>query len=388
MNFSIPVKNAIRGNYFFYSFAIGVISPYLVIYLKDEMGFNDSQLGIVLMLRPMVAIFAQPFWSILADTGGHRGRLAFVLALTAGCLFPLILFANGMSMLIGLLLFWSFFNAPINTLNDAIAFQYLGHHKRIRFANFRIFASLGWIASMLIIGRLFDSLGIRWLFSVYPLGILIAAFFLWQIPHDEKATWRQGFLAVRSLLAKRNVILFLIAVFLFEAANQMGYTFLSVYARSLGANNVHIGWIWAVATMAETVTMISFAKIIRKINIKTILLISMFFTVVRWLPFGFMHAWWQLVPLQLLHAFTLTFGYIGAATFMDLESPKEIRFSAQAFYSTFVLNSAAIAGAFFGGQISQAWGYQWLYMIAGLVTLIAALFMAVFVKTPHQPAHG
>ncbi|RQV98738.1 MFS transporter, partial [bacterium] len=141
-------------------------------------------------------------------------------------------------------------------------------------------------------------------------------------------------------------------------------------------------------TMAETVTMISFAKIIRKINIKTILLISMFLTVVRWLPFGYMHVWWQIIPLQLLHAFTLTFGYIGAATFMDLESPQEIRFSAQAFYSTFVLNSAAIAGAFFGGQISQAWGYQWLYLIAGMVTLVAALFMAVFVKAPRHPAHG
>ena len=67
----MSVKNAIRGNYFFYSFAIGVISPYLVIYFKDGLGFNDSQVGLLLMLRPAMAIFAQPFWSIVADTGGH-----------------------------------------------------------------------------------------------------------------------------------------------------------------------------------------------------------------------------------------------------------------------------------------------------------------------------
>ena len=376
---SIPVKNAIRSNYFFYSFATGVVTPYLVIYFKDGMGFNDSQLGLLLMLRPAMAIFAQPFWSILADTGGHRGRLAFMLALIAGCFFPLMLFAKTMLALMGLLLLWSFFNAPINSLNDAITFQYLGHHRRMRFAHFRMFASIGWIVSMLTIGRLFDHFGIRWLFSIYPFGIFIAAFFLWRIPPDAKATWRQGFKSVSRLLSKRNVILFLISVFLFESANQMGFTFLSVYARSLGANHVQVGWIWAIATSAELVTMVTFVHIIRKINIKTVLLVGMLLTVVRWLPFGFMHVWWQL-----LHAFTLTFGYIGAATFMDLESPQEIRFSAQAFYSTFVLNSASIIGAFFGGQISHAWGYQGLFVTAGIITLIAAIFLGLFVKSPHQ----
>ncbi|HDQ44202.1 MAG TPA: MFS transporter [bacterium] len=384
---SIPVRAALRGNYFFYTFALGSMAPFLIVYFKDDLGFHDGRLGLMMMIRPAVALIAQPFWSILADTGGHRGRLAFVLAVTAGCLFPILMAARGLAFLIGLLLIWSFFNAPLNTLNDAIVFQYLGVHKRIRFAQFRIFASLGWIVSMLVIGRLFDRFGVHWLFFVYSFGVFGAAFFLWRIPPDEKATWRKGFLAVRVLLAKRNVIFFLIAVFLFEFANHMGYTFLSVYGMSLGANHVQVGWIWAVATAAEVVTMMAFPRIVRKISIKTVLLLGMLFTVVRWLPFGFMRVWWQILPLQLLHAFTLTFGYIGAATFMDMESPREIRFSAQAFYSTFILNSAAITGAFFGGQISHRWGYSWLYLTAGLFTLFAAFWLAFLVKTPHYPAH-
>jgi len=380
----ISVKSAIRGNYFFYSFAIGCAFPYLAVYFKDILGVNDSQLGFLLMVRPAIAILAQPFWSMAADTGGHRGRLAFVLALTAGVLFPFVSLAKNLLLLVGLLAIWSFFNAPLNTISDAVAFHYLGHHKRLRFAYFRIFASFGWIAAVLLVGKIFDRYGVQKLFIFYSVGILIAVLFLWRIPRDEKTTWGRGLDAIRELLTKRNVIFFLIAVFIFETANQMGYAFLSVYSRSLGASYLEIGWIWAIATFSEVITMLTFVHIIKRINLKNILLLAMILTVVRWVPFGLMHVWWQLLPLQILHAFTLTFGYIGAATFMDMESSHEIRFSAQAFYSTFVLNSAAITGAVLGGQISQHWGYSRLYLTSGILALAGAIIMAVFVKNPQS----
>ncbi len=380
----VSVKSAIRGNYFFYSFAIGCAYPFLAVFFKDVLGVSNSQLGFLLMIRPAVAILAQPFWSVIADTGGHRGRLAFILSLISCVLFPLVPLGNGLLILVGLMVIWAFFNAPLNTISDAVAFHYLGHHKRLRFASFRIFASFGWIIAVLLVGKIYDRLGVQNLFVAYSVGILIASFYLWQIPRNEKTTWSRGLAAVRRLLTKRNVIFFLIAVFIFETANHMGYAFLSVYARSLGATHFQVGWLWAIATIAELFTMFTFVHIVKRINLKNILLIGMIFSVLRWVPFGLMHAWWQLLPLQLLHAFTLTFGYVGAATFIDMESSEEIRFSAQAFYSTIVITSAAIGGAIHGRQISEKWGYPSLYLIAGILAMIAAVIMAVFVKTPQS----
>jgi predicted MFS family arabinose efflux permease len=272
----------------------------------------------------------------------------------------------------------------LNTINDAIAFQYLGHHKRMRFAHLRVFASFGWIVAVLLVGKVYDRLGVHHLFAAYSAGILIASFFLWKIPRNEKTTWSRGLAAVRGLLTKRNVIFFLISVFIFETANHMGYTFLSVYARSLGASHFQIGWLWATATIAELFTMFAFVHIVKRINLRNILLLGMLFSILRWVPFGLMHDWWQLLPLQTLHAFTLTFGYVGATTFIDMESSQEIRFSAQAFYSTFVLNGAAIGGAVFGGQISEKWGYGSLYLISGILVVVAVVIMAVFVKNPQS----
>lgn len=379
-----PIKSALRGSFFFYSFAIGSALPFLVIYFKDVLHFNEKQIGYLLLTRPVIAIIAQPFWSFLADTGGHRARLAFILVIIAGLLFPVHLLVKSMFLIMVVTAIWSFFNAPLNTMNDALAFHYLGHHQRIRFANFRIFASYGWAMAVLVVGRLLDTIGIEWLFPAYMLGTFIAAIFLWRIPENERTTWRQGLRAVRQLLTKRNILFFLIAVLIFEFANQMGYTYLSLYSRLLGASHIQVGLIWAVATTAEMFTMITFSRIVRRINIKTVLVIGMLVTAVRWFPFGLMNAWWQILPLQILHAFTLTFGYIGAATFLDMESSQEIRFSAQAFYSTFILNSGAMLGAFFGGQISFRYGYGSLYFVSGSLTLIAAALLILFVRTPGQ----
>lgn len=382
-----PTKTSVRGSYFFYSFALGSALPFIVIFFQDTLGFNEVQIGYLLMVRPLIAIIAQPFWSVLADTGGHRARLAFILAIIAAVIFPMHLMVKSMLLLMSVTAIWSFFNAPLNTMNDALAFQYLGHHRRMRFANFRVFASYGWAVAVILVGRTFDVIGIRWLFPFYTAGTLIAALFLWRIPQNEKTTWRQGLRAVRHLATRRNVVFFLLAVLIFESANQMGYTFLSLYSRALGASHIQVGFIWAVATIAEMFTMIAFARIVRRINIKTVLILGMLLTSLRWLPFGWMNAWWQILPLQMLHAFTLTFGYIGAATFLDMESPKEIRFSAQAFYSTFILNSGAVCGAFFGGQISFHYGFKTLYFISGAMAILAAMILSLFVRTPHQDAH-
>lgn len=373
-----------RGSYFFYSFALGSALPFIVIFFQESLGFNEAQIGYLLMVRPLTAIIAQPFWSVLADTGGHRARLGVILAVTAAVVFPLHLIPESMALLMTVAAVWSFFNAPLNTMNDALAFQYLGHHRRMRFANFRIFASYGWAVAVILVGRVLDGIGIQWLFPFYTAGTLAAAGFLWRIPRNEKTTWRQGLLAVRHLLTRRNVVFFLLSVLIFESANQMGYTFLSLYSRKLGASHIQVGLIWAVATIAEMITMITFARIIRRIQIKTVLIIGMLMTSVRWLPFGWMDAWWQILPLQMLHAFTLTFGYIGVATFLDMESPKEIRFSAQAFYSTFILNSGAICGALFGGQISYHHGFGTLYVISGSMAALAAVLLVVFVQTPRR----
>ncbi len=378
----LPIHRAIRLNNFCYALACGCTYPYLSVYFKEVLGVSDKYLGLMMMIRPLMALLAQPFWSTVADGSGRRSHLAAFLAVTAACLFPWMLRAHSLETVILLFALWSFFNAPLNTLSDSITFDYLGPQGRQRFAGYRVFVSAGFLTAVVLIGSLYDRVGVSWQFPAYSVSISLAILALWPIPRVPHTSLRQGRQALRRLLAKRNVLIFLGAVFLIETANAMAFTFLSVYCRQLGASNMQVGWVWALGTASEIVTMLYFSRTCNRWGIKNILLMGFAAVTLRWFLFMFVRTWWQVYPLQLLHAFCLTYVYVGSVMFMDMESHQGIRVTAQAFYSMFILNTAGITGAVLGGQISQHWGYARMFMVGGCLALTALIVLATLVHNP------
>jgi PPP family 3-phenylpropionic acid transporter len=188
--------------------------------------------------------------------------------------------------------------------------------------------------------------------------------------------------AFRSLFSNRNVIFFMAAVLLTEISNQMGYFYLSVYARSLGASYSQVGLLWAAATGAEMVTMLFMPRIIARFGVQKILFAGMAAVALRWGLFGVVHTWRQLIPVQLIQVLTIPFVYVGAVTFMDMESSADIRFTAQAFYSTVIICSGMIVGSLAGGEISQMAGYPVVYILSGILAVAACLIVSLFVKEP------
>jgi PPP family 3-phenylpropionic acid transporter len=376
-------KAAIRTSYFLCFLAMGSALPFLPIFLKERMGLSNRELGLVLMIRPAMALLGQPFWSWMADSTPRRSRLASAMAVLAAGFFPLVMWGRSLPALMGLMAMSAFFMMPLNSMSDTITFDYLGQSRRNHFGSFRIFASLGWFLAVLSVGLLYDSFGLRWLFLFFALGMLGSAWFIQMVPSRRSEMRKDdGRNPLLEFLKKRNVLFFIAAILISETANQMAYVFLGVYAKSLGANNAQAGWIWATATGAEIFTMASMPWILRKFGLKRVLFLGTSFILVRWAPFAFVTDWWMLLPFQLIHLITLTFIYVGAAIFMDAEASPGIRFSAQAFFSTFVLNSASILGSLLGGEISQRWGYPRLYLVSGLLGIVASVILAAFVRNP------
>ena len=241
---------------------------------------------------------------------------------------------------------------------------------------------MGFLAAVAFIGIVYDKTDIREQFGAYTCFVLLTLVFLWQIPSVPKTPFKAGALALRRLLRKRNVLVFLCAVFLVETANGMALTFLSVYCKQLGATNVQVGWVWGMGTLSEIVTMFLFSRIYARLGVKKILLIGVAAVVLKWFPFAHVAVWWQVLPLQLLHAFTLTFVYVGSVTFMDMESHHSIRVTAQAFYTMFILNTAYVVGSILGGQISETFGMRAIYHASSLMACLAFGILLCFVHNP------
>ena len=377
-------KTAIRSSYFLCLFALGSAFPFLPVFLKERLGLGNLALGLVLMVRPAMAILGQPFWSWMADSTRKRSHLASFLALMSSVLFPLILMGHRLPAVMLLLALSAFFVMPLNSMSDTITFDYLGESRRNHFGSFRIFASLGYFTAVMLAGPVYDLLGLRWLFMLFALGMLGSAWVIRKVPSRQSSRRQTGYGwgPLLAFLKKRNVLFFLLAILVSETANQMAYIFLSIYAKSLGANNMQTGWIWASATGMEMLTMIAMPRIIHRMGLRRILILGTFFVLFRWAPFAFVNQWWLILPFQCFHMITLTFIYVGAAIFMDAEASPAIRFSAQAFFSTFILNGSSLVGSILGGEISDRFGFHTLFLVCGFLGVIASIIMFAFVHTP------
>ena len=124
---------------------------------------------------------------------------------------------------------------------------------------------------------------------------------------------------------------------------------------------------------------------------KPLVLIGMLGVFLRWTPAAFLTAWWQFIPLQLLHALTFGALYVGAVTFMDMASSGGgLRSSAQALYGMVAIQVSRAVGAPLSGEICERLGYARLYLVSGMVGLAACAVMLFFVRGPdhHEGAEG
>ena len=99
--------------------ACGSCAPFLSAYYK-RIGLSFTQIGVLLAIGPIFAIFIQPLWAMLSDRTGKRKLLLILLALcTAGAY---LLYYLGASFAVCLLavLIVSLFSLALLPLCDAL----------------------------------------------------------------------------------------------------------------------------------------------------------------------------------------------------------------------------------------------------------------------------
>jgi PPP family 3-phenylpropionic acid transporter len=76
------MSSAARLAVFWFLFlgGMGVIFPYQSLYFSENAALLGTELGLVLAVRPLVGMLAQPFWGQMADRTGSRNRVLIVLS--------------------------------------------------------------------------------------------------------------------------------------------------------------------------------------------------------------------------------------------------------------------------------------------------------------------
>ncbi len=355
--------------YFFYYFFVGSFVPYWGIYLQSE-NFSPSSIGILLSLFQISRIVAPNFWGWLADHTGHRVKWIKLTSFLGLIGFIGVFWAKGFFWIFLVMLALSLFTSSTLPLAESLTLAHLattdGHYSRIR-----LWGSIGFIVASLFLGYLIDLQGINILLWVLLITQAIIFFLSNTIPEAKEIHHKKNDLSIWKIIKTPSVVALLIGCTLMVSAHGVLYNFYSIYLKEHGYSSATIGWLWAVGVICEIFIFMLMPKILRRYSLKTILLISLFLGVIRFILIGASpDQFYLLLIAQMFHA--ATFGSFHAASIEVIAYFFKGRNQSrgQAIYNSVAYGIGGTIGGLGGGYLIQYLGGQLGFMIAAISPLI------------------
>jgi len=355
--------------YFFYYFFVGSFVPYWGIYLQSE-NFSPSSIGILLSLFQISRIVAPNFWGWLADHTGHRVKWIKLTSFLGLIGFIGVFWAKGFFWIFLVMSALSLFTSSTLPLAESLTLAHLatsdGHYSRIR-----LWGSIGFIVASLLLGYLIDLQGINILLWVLLIAQAIIFFLSNTIPETKEIHHKKNDLSIWKIIKTPSVVALLIGCTLMVSAHGVLYNFYSIYLKEHGYSSATIGWLWAVGVICEIFIFMLMPKILRRYSLKTILLISLFLGVIRFILIGASpDHFYLLLIAQMFHA--ATFGSFHAASIEVIAYFFKGRNQSrgQAIYNSVAYGIGGTIGGLGGGYLIQYLGGQLGFIIAAISPLI------------------
>jgi len=355
----------------YYGF-IGVFSPYASLYFVAR-GMSATQVGVLLSLAQAVRIFGPGMWGWIADHRQERAALLRFAGAAALLSFCGILWGDSFWHFLAVILLLNIFNSAQGPLSEALMLACmrgdLSHYGKLR-----LWGSVGFIAAVLVAGKLTDRYGIEtmpWVALSLLAAMFCASLFMREsgVSHARPAAG-----TVRAILARREVQAFFVSTFLMIGAHAALYVFYSLYLAELGYSNSVIGLMWSLGVLAEIVFFYYQAPIFRRFGVRNMMIGCLLIAALRFLMIGFgaeVLAW--LLLAQLMHAATFAVHHSAAVATLQRWFSGPLQSRGQGLYFSI---SYGLGGTLGGLTMSLFWdtfGGRAVYLVAALFALAGAV---------------
>ncbi len=361
----------LSGFYFFYFASLGALIPYVSLYFKKA-GFDALDIGILVGVIPATKIVAPYLIGWLADHSHCPIRIIRWSNLLAALLFSFIFFGHHFWWLIWVMASFSFFwNAALPQF-EALTLNHLGRAVH-QYSSIRLWGSLGFIITVLVLGEVFTGVSISWLpvtLSVLLVGVLLSSLF---VPASQRESVHDGeHVSIYHVIRQPGVRAFLLVCFLMLLSHGPYYTFYSIYLENHGYSSRIIGFMWAVGVVAEIIVFILLPRFYKQTNARSLLLITFALTALRWVLIGFFPQYLAVLFFaQLLHAFS--FGMFHTVSIMLVHQYFRGIYQGrgQALYASLSFGAGGAVGSLASGLLWSSTSPQFLFTLAAIVALLA-----------------
>ncbi|MBL8056251.1 MAG: MFS transporter [Anaerolineales bacterium] len=241
----------------------GAYMPYLYVYLA-ELGITGQQIGWLSVLGPVMMLGLATPIAALADR--RRWRVAILQIALAGQAATLFLLgqARTFGWIALLMLLMAIAGSPLMSVSDSLIARAARRHN-LNFGSMRLWGSLGYAASALAFGGLWQWFGFQPMFIVAPLFVLPVIWLGGQF-EELPASAPSERQPAADLLRDPGLVSLLVATFLASISNSLAMTFGGIYARALGGGDLLIGMMIACAATAEILTMFLGERLMRRLR--------------------------------------------------------------------------------------------------------------------------
>jgi PPP family 3-phenylpropionic acid transporter len=369
--------------YFFYFCVVGALIPFWPVYL-NHMGYSSSEVGIISSIILATRIIAPNFWGFLADK--TRARLSIIRwgGLLAVIFFSLILIRQDYSWLLFSIICYTFFWHAILPQFEVITLSYLNKQYQL-YGRIRLWGSIGFIVAVLGLGFLFDFISITHL-PLCILGFLIliwlSSFGLSDKSQAKASEESRGFL---TLVFHPFMLCFLAVSFLLQFSHGPYYTFYTLYlVNKYQYSSLFAGALWSLGVLAEILIFLLAPILFRHFSLLTLMLWSLFLTLLRWLMIGYLADYLAvLLFAQLLHAFSFGLAHAIAIDWVRQHFHQH-QGQGQALYSSLSFGAGGAAGALAGGFMWDISTQATFLMSAAAAFLAWMIGLTGFARYPHH----
>lgn len=370
-------------------------------YLGQTLKFEGAQIGLMYGTTAIAAIVSPFFVGMVADRLFSTEKILAILHLAGAAL---LWYVSGLStfdsMYIGMLLY-SLCYMPTLALTNSISMSNL-KDPASEFGSVRVLGTLGWIAVGLLLGKLgVDATATP--IRIAAMASLVLGGFSLLLPHTPPPAAGKAFAArdvmgldALALLKDRSFLVFVIGSFLLCIPLQFYYAFANPFLNEIGVASA--AGKMTMGQMSEVFFMLFIGVLLRKLGIKTILLVAMLAWAARYFAFAFGDAdakVWLLYAGLLLHGVCYDFFFVSGQIYVDQQAGPKIRAAAQGFIALVTLGLGNFVGSWLSGRIVDAhkladgthdWTAIWKLPALGAV-VIFVIFAVAFKPKAVVEAH-
>lgn len=386
-----------------YWMAYAVISSFASAYLLDR-GYTNSEIGLILAVGSIVAVFLQPFMADFADRAKKISLIGitqvvtiFIMVMMMAC-FIMEKASIALSVIFVMMIAW---HTALQPLFNSLTFKLEESGHKINFGVCRAMGSLGYSLLCAVLGTLAETFGTQILPLTGEVTLLMLLITLIMTKkhfkkacamrdeldcHQDKAevvaeTLEQTEEINLIQFIKRNKLFLLVNIGVAGIffSNSIFNSFMLQIVENVGGNSEDMGRILAVMAFLEIPPMFLFERVHRKVSCKRLLQIGAICFTLKILCATIANSVFMVYVAQLFQLTSFGIFLPAMVCFIDEIMDKGEAVKGQALY-TIITTVATIFASLAGGVILDVSGASSLLWISTIITGAGALLFCVVIE--------